>query len=89
MIVQPEQKVKTKKIVLIAILVVICGFCVFAYYNQGSFLNMKFLFTGQTNTNSKSILKVQYDQNQKPTFATYDNKVLSITKDGIKAITME
>lgn len=89
MIIQPEQKVKNKKIVLAAILVFICAFCVFAYFNQGRFLNMKFLFTGQTNTNSKSILKVQYDATQKPTFTTYDNKVLSITKDGIKAINME
>lgn len=88
MIVQPEQKPKTKKIILISILAIVCAFCIFAYFNQGKFLSLRFLFTGSTNTNAKSIMKINYDINKKPTFETYNNKVLSITKEGIQAINM-
>lgn len=77
---------KNKKIILSICIIFLIALGLFVCYYKGySFTDIKYLLTKKASVNSKVVLHNSFDVNLKPIFLTYEDLVLEVNTQGIKA----
>lgn len=82
-----DPKPKFNKTILIIVLIAAASLCGFIYYYNNQVFNFNRLFTGKVNTNYKTVINIPFNPSDNLNFLTYDNKILWVAKDTVKAIT--
>ena len=85
---QVESKKKGSKMVLILLMVMMLGLIGITLYNRGNIYQMKYMFIKNETVNAKTIFKRDIDSTQKVEIITYEDKMLWISNQGIKAINL-
>lgn len=86
---QTEPRKKVNKSVLILLMVLMSGLLGLALYNRDNLYLIKYMFVKNETINAKTVFKRDIDAAQNANFITYEDKILWITDQGIKAINLD